>query len=181
MGSCERGTLNHIQTRLSKPLVRPGGWSAEAGLPTGEHYYLNVLTKESQWDVPTEPATDIPMAAAKGQVWCSHLLVKHRDSRRPSSWREEKITRSKEEALDIIKGEWMGQTAGGPLKCMPGASSGRTVFRRCYLWSLKRLEHEGVSFPCPSTGSLPSIKLLQHVRAPGLQDAQASLRLGIWR
>ncbi|EEC03647.1 peptidyl-prolyl cis-trans isomerase, putative [Ixodes scapularis] len=112
MGSCERGALNHIQTRLCKPLVRPGGWSAEAGLPTGEHYYLNVLTKESQWDVPTEPATDIPMAAAKGQVWCSHLLVKHRDSRRPSSWREEKITRSKEEALDIIKG-YREQIASG--------------------------------------------------------------------
>ncbi|KAG0416051.1 hypothetical protein HPB47_006762 [Ixodes persulcatus] len=78
----------------------------------GEHYYLNVLTKESQWDVPTEPATDIPMAAAKGQVWCSHLLVKHRDSRRPSSWREEKVTRSKEEALDIIKG-YREQIASG--------------------------------------------------------------------
>ena len=34
----------------------------------------------------------------------SHLLVKHRDSRRPSSWREENITRSKEEALDILAG-----------------------------------------------------------------------------
>ena len=38
------------------------------------------------------------------QVRASHLLVKHRDSRRPSSWREENITRSKEEALDILAG-----------------------------------------------------------------------------
>ena len=36
-------------------------------------------------------------------VRCSHLLVKHRESRRPSSWREENITRSKDEALEIIK------------------------------------------------------------------------------
>ena len=34
----------------------------------------------------------------------SHLLVKHRDSRRPSSWKESNITRSKEEALQILKG-----------------------------------------------------------------------------
>ena len=34
----------------------------------------------------------------------SHLLVKHRESRRPSSWKESNITRSKEEALQILKG-----------------------------------------------------------------------------
>mmetsp|Transcript_36392 Transcript_36392/g.102801 ORF Transcript_36392/g.102801 Transcript_36392/m.102801 type:complete len:113 (-) Transcript_36392:70-408(-) len=37
------------------------------------------------------------------QVRASHLLVKHRDSRRPSSWKEQTVTRSKEEALDMIK------------------------------------------------------------------------------
>ena len=42
--------------------------------------------------------------SAPSQVQASHLLVKHRDSRRPSSWREENITRSKEEALDILAG-----------------------------------------------------------------------------
>lgn len=41
---------------------------------------------------------------AEGKIRCSHLLVKHRDSRRPSSWREAEITRSKEEAIDILKG-----------------------------------------------------------------------------
>ena len=34
----------------------------------------------------------------------SHLLVKHKDSRRPASWREDPITRSKEEALEILAG-----------------------------------------------------------------------------
>nr|XP_043884151.1 peptidyl-prolyl cis-trans isomerase NIMA-interacting 1-like [Solea senegalensis] len=37
------------------------------------------------------------------QVRCSHLLVKHNQSRRPSSWREQNITRTKEEALDLIQ------------------------------------------------------------------------------
>jgi len=30
--------------------------------------------------------------------------VKHRDSRRPASWRDENITRSKEEALQLLQG-----------------------------------------------------------------------------
>jgi NIMA-interacting peptidyl-prolyl cis-trans isomerase 1 len=37
------------------------------------------------------------------KIRCAHLLVKHRDSRRPASWREAKITRSPEEAEDQIK------------------------------------------------------------------------------
>ena len=52
--------------------------------------------------MPTRPAEK----AAEGEkVQASHLLVKHRDSRRPSSWREENITRTKEEALEIVKGK----------------------------------------------------------------------------
>jgi NIMA-interacting peptidyl-prolyl cis-trans isomerase 1 len=48
--------------------------------------------------------------------WCGgqetvrarHILVKHRDSRRPSSWREPDITRSLEEAKAIISGQLSG-------------------------------------------------------------------------
>jgi len=32
------------------------------------------------------------------------LLVKHKDSRRPASWRDDNITRTKEEALGILQG-----------------------------------------------------------------------------
>lgn len=38
------------------------------------------------------------------KIQASHILVKHRDSRRPSSWREENITRTKDEALEILLG-----------------------------------------------------------------------------
>jgi NIMA-interacting peptidyl-prolyl cis-trans isomerase 1 len=41
---------------------------------------------------------------APTQVQASHILVKHRESRNPSSWREARITRSKEEAIAILKG-----------------------------------------------------------------------------
>lgn len=68
----------------------------------GQSYFVNQYTKQSQWDRPTKPAEKDPSASDKVQA--SHLLVKHRDSRRPSSWREENITRTKEEALELLKG-----------------------------------------------------------------------------
>lgn len=82
-------------------------------LSVGTHYYLNVRTKESQWDLPkaadisAEPTstTDAGSAAAgPTKVQCAHLLVKHNRSRRPSSWREEVITRSRDEAMKILEG-----------------------------------------------------------------------------
>lgn len=42
-------------------------------------------------------------ANGEGKIRASHLLVKHRDSRRPSSWRQPEITRSKEEACDLLR------------------------------------------------------------------------------
>lgn len=41
-------------------------------------------------------------------VTASHLLVKHRESRRPSSWRQEKITKTKDEALEELLGMLYG-------------------------------------------------------------------------
>lgn len=72
---------------------------------TGLHYYLNIYTKESQWELPTEPAKeDGNSRGGPNEVQCAHLLVKHSKSRRPSSWREENITRSKDEARAILEG-----------------------------------------------------------------------------
>ncbi|KAL3155763.1 hypothetical protein ABBQ32_012780 [Trebouxia sp. C0010 RCD-2024] len=47
-------------------------------------------------------ATDSNMQQ-KQTVRASHLLVKHKDVRRPSSWKEPQVTRSKEEALAKIQ------------------------------------------------------------------------------
>lgn len=46
--------------------------------------------------VPEDTASGDSSSPEKIQCW--HLLVKHIESRRPSSWREKEITRSKEEA-----------------------------------------------------------------------------------
>ncbi|THV06476.1 rotamase-domain-containing protein [Dendrothele bispora CBS 962.96] len=77
-------------------------------------YFYNAETKEAIWDAPpglTEgqikslPGAELLSGGgAPGQVRASHLLVKHNGSRRPSSWKEANITRSKEEAIDILKG-----------------------------------------------------------------------------
>ncbi|KXS19353.1 rotamase-domain-containing protein [Gonapodya prolifera JEL478] len=63
-------------------------------------YWFNPATGESRWEDPTT-GEETP---ADKSVRASHLLVKHEGSRRPSSWRQEKITRSKEEADHIIRG-----------------------------------------------------------------------------
>ncbi|XP_005090952.1 putative peptidyl-prolyl cis-trans isomerase dodo [Aplysia californica] len=77
----------------------PPGWEKRSSRSTGKDYYMNLYTKESQWEVPTEPAQE-----KSDKVTCSHLLVKHRDSRRPQNWKQETITRSKEEALQLLDG-----------------------------------------------------------------------------
>lgn len=59
------------------------------------------MQSESQWEAPTEAAKP---SSELQEVQASHLLVKHSGSRRPSSWREENITRSKEEARKILEG-----------------------------------------------------------------------------
>ncbi|KAJ2843227.1 Peptidyl-prolyl cis-trans isomerase NIMA-interacting protein 1, partial [Coemansia brasiliensis] len=59
-----------------------------------KEYYFNKETKESRWDPPSD----------EEKLGAKHILRKHRDSRRPSSWREENITRSEDEAREIIEG-----------------------------------------------------------------------------
>lgn len=72
--------------------------STSRGLP----YFFNSQTKQSIWQTPPGLSEDeiqqLPGAEYLnkdndsgnhgGQVRASHLLVKHRDSRRPSSWKE---------------------------------------------------------------------------------------------
>jgi NIMA-interacting peptidyl-prolyl cis-trans isomerase 1 len=86
-------------------------------------YYFNPESLESRWEPPEGAdfeklkvymATNYTSSginskangsgASGDKIRAAHLLVKHRDSRRPSSWRESKITRSKEEARQILQG-----------------------------------------------------------------------------
>lgn len=84
----------------------PPGWEKRMSRSSGRVYYFNHITNASQWERPSGNSSS---GSKNGQgeptrVRCSHLLVKHSQSRRPSSWRQEKITRTKEEALELING-----------------------------------------------------------------------------
>ena len=102
----------------------PPGWEVRHSNSKNLPYYFNTSTKESRWEPPsgTDPtlikaymathhsqslsinAPHNSKSQTEGKIRAAHLLVKHRDSRRPSSWKEEKITRGKDEAVDILKG-----------------------------------------------------------------------------
>ena len=70
----------------------PPGWVAKMSRSNNREYYFNTKTKESIWDRPKPE-----------KVRASHILAKHNQSRRPSSWKEANITRSKGEAMRMIK------------------------------------------------------------------------------
>ncbi|KAF9995930.1 hypothetical protein BGZ80_010593 [Entomortierella chlamydospora] len=91
-------------------------WSRSRNLP----YFYNRVSTESRWQAPDGVDASVILDFQKDyqsqhqdeqvggdnlkRVRVSHLLVKHEGSRRPSSWREEKITRTKDEALERLQG-----------------------------------------------------------------------------
>ncbi|MBW0506878.1 hypothetical protein O181_046593 [Austropuccinia psidii MF-1] len=87
-------------------------------------YFYSEQLKVSSWEPPADltaeqimklsgahflhgaVASQGPGAALidEGRVRASHILIKHCQSRRPSSFRQAHITRTKEEAIEILKG-----------------------------------------------------------------------------
>ncbi|KAI0166530.1 peptidyl-prolyl cis-trans isomerase ssp-1 [Xylariaceae sp. FL1272] len=97
----------------------PQGWEVRHSNSKNLPYYFNSVDKISRWEPPSGTDTEKlkkymatnhsssqgpAVGRPEGKIRAAHLLVKHRDSRRPASWREAEITRSKEEAMAIIKG-----------------------------------------------------------------------------
>ncbi|KAJ2892978.1 peptidyl-prolyl cis/trans isomerase [Zalerion maritima] len=101
----------------------PPNWEVRHSNSKNLPYYFNHIEKISRWEPPQGTDTEKlklymashhssssgpkPLASSssdlpEGKIRCAHLLVKHKDSRRPASWREASITRSKEEAMGII-------------------------------------------------------------------------------
>jgi len=99
----------------------PAGWEVRHSNSKNLPYYFNDMQKQSRWEPP--PGTDTEKLKSymaehhshpelvqappngnlnAGKIRASHLLVKHKDSRRPSSWREANITRTKDDAMSMI-------------------------------------------------------------------------------
>lgn len=74
----------------------------------GKEYYVDPVTKESQWEHPSlTGGKSVNRKAAGGgadQVQVLHILVKHTGSRNPKNYKGETITRSKEEARRRLNG-----------------------------------------------------------------------------
>ena len=79
----------------------PKGWSSKESKSRGCLYYINNITGETQWEVPTHDAVG---PGAEAEIRVRHILKKHEGSRRPSSWRCEVITQSKETSIQQING-----------------------------------------------------------------------------
>lgn len=94
----------------------PRGWKqVESKSRPGKVYFLHVKTGEKTWKLAHVHAKEREFRRqhkdkAKGgkraseSVHALHILVKHADSRRPSSWRQESVTRSKAVARAKVEG-----------------------------------------------------------------------------
>lgn len=83
--------------RMGDPL--PAGWEERMSRSRGTPYYYNHHTGQTQWERPVADAD----AEGSTKVRAFHLLVKHCQSRRPSSWRTPTITRTPEEAAAQLR------------------------------------------------------------------------------
>lgn len=83
----------------------PEGWSIKYSKSHNNRpYYFNETTGVTQWDPPTNSQpTPTSHSSVTSKVHVYHLLAKHAHSRRPSSWRQERITCSESEALEEIR------------------------------------------------------------------------------
>ncbi|KAI9218814.1 A mutant Pin1 peptidyl-prolyl Cis-Trans isomerase [Blastocladiella britannica] len=84
----------------------PPPWEKRHSATKNRPYYFNPETRASQWEPPVASSSSSEGGARgpEGTIRASHILVKHRDSRRPQSWRQpEPITITKEEALAQVE------------------------------------------------------------------------------
>ena len=53
----------------------PEGWEKRTSRSTGQVYYLNQFTKQSQWDKPTAPASpdSAPSQVSGGEIFCFRI------------------------------------------------------------------------------------------------------------
>ncbi|KAK6905696.1 peptidyl-prolyl cis-trans isomerase NIMA-interacting 1 [Kwoniella mangroviensis CBS 8886] len=96
------------EVRFSNSRQIPYFYHAEKGLSTWEppteisQEQLHQLPGASKY-LKGQGASGPASGGKDGQVRASHILAKHSGSRRPSSWRKENITITREEAQRIIE------------------------------------------------------------------------------
>jgi len=118
-----------IVAHRTLPVAMSTPWEVRLSNSRKVPYFYNIHNGQSSWEPPAELTQEqvqsLPGAkeylitegpdGRPAQVRASHLLVKHRGSRRPSSWKEANITRSKEEAIAMLQ-QYSGEINGSPAK-----------------------------------------------------------------
>jgi NIMA-interacting peptidyl-prolyl cis-trans isomerase 1 len=103
LGSTHGTTLDGVPVAPNKPVqLRDGARLAFGTSPAATHVVRCESSGEKRRGREDESGA-AEKRQQRGMVRASHLLVKHRDSRRPSSWKEPNITRTQEEALAMIQ------------------------------------------------------------------------------
>mmetsp|Transcript_20876 Transcript_20876/g.45745 ORF Transcript_20876/g.45745 Transcript_20876/m.45745 type:complete len:257 (-) Transcript_20876:277-1047(-) len=100
LGATQGTTVDGKKLVTHKPVQLVDGSKIKFGhIP--KYYRTSIGSKKRK---PGDQHADSPDKKAKqdDMVRCSHLLVKHKDSRRPSSHKEAVITRTKEEAVEMV-------------------------------------------------------------------------------
>lgn len=84
----------------------PSPWVIKFSRSKKREYFFNPETKESVWEAP-ERSDEVQLKKYLEEnplrVRVLHLLIKHKDSRRPASHRNENITITKEEAKEELE------------------------------------------------------------------------------
>lgn len=120
LGSSHGSSINHKKLVENKREPLKDGDVIKFGASSRE-YHVRLRLDESSDEEEEEPRKkskkrkrketedDEPKSSKKSktdeksQVACRHILVKHKDSRRPHSWKSNEITRTKEEAIEIAE------------------------------------------------------------------------------
>lgn len=96
----------------------PPNWTIRVSRTHNREYFYNQSTKDSSWEFPfgTDNAKlqlylskfkqngNRPVVAEDGKIRVTHILIKHKQSRRPSSWKSpDGITITRDEAIVSLK------------------------------------------------------------------------------
>lgn len=95
----------------------PQGWTIKVSSTHNKEYFYNSGTKESSWEPPfgsdTDKVTEYvkqfksngnkPVIPSDGKIRVSHLLIKNNQSRRPKSWKNDKITLTRDESIAQLR------------------------------------------------------------------------------
>lgn len=86
----------------------PDNWTIRISKTHNHEYFLNTDNSTSQWTPPEgTDTTKLNTYLSNNlhqpeKVRVRHLLVKHKNSRKPASWKDPIITRSKEDAIEKL-------------------------------------------------------------------------------